>query len=82
MTAAAGSAWASTTPWWSIYAHMSDTARTTGEVVAAGDIIGAIGFTGRVEPPGPAGAHLHWQLSAHSGFPPGFEFIGNPMDFF
>ena len=69
------------TPWWSIYAHMNDTARVSGEIVAAGEVIGEIGFTGRVEPPGPAGAHLHWQLSAHSGFPQGFEYIGNPLDF-
>lgn len=69
------------TPWWSIYAHMNDTFRVTGEFVTAGDVIGEIGFTGRVEPPGPAGAHLHWQLSAHSGFPQGFEYIGNPLDF-
>ena len=70
------------TPWWTIYAHMNNTDRSTGELVAAGEVIGEIGFTGRVEPPGPAGAHLHWQLSAHSGFPQGFEYIGNPLDFF
>lgn len=70
------------TPWWSIYAHMSDTARSTGERVAAGEVIGEVGFSGRVAPPGPAGAHLHWQLSSHSGFPPGFEYIANPLDFF
>jgi murein DD-endopeptidase MepM/ murein hydrolase activator NlpD len=69
------------TPWWSIYAHMRETTRTTGESVAAGDIIGAVGFTGFVVPEGPAGAHLHWQLSAHSGFPQGFEYIANPLDF-
>ncbi|MBK7724219.1 MAG: M23 family metallopeptidase [Dehalococcoidia bacterium] len=69
------------TPWWSIYAHMLETTRTTGESVAAGDIIGAVGFTGFVVPEGPAGAHLHWQLSAHSGFPQGFEYIANPLDF-
>lgn len=69
------------TPWWSIYAHMNETARSTGEVVLAGDVIGEIGFTGYVEPPGPGGAHLHWQLSAHPGFPQGFEYIANPLDF-
>jgi murein DD-endopeptidase MepM/ murein hydrolase activator NlpD len=69
------------TPWWSIYAHMSDTPRVTGEEVGAGDHIGDIGFTGFVVPAGPAGAHLHWQLSAHSGFPQGFEYIANPLDF-
>jgi murein DD-endopeptidase MepM/ murein hydrolase activator NlpD len=69
------------TPWWSIYAHMNATNRTTGEVVTDGDVIGEVGFTGRVDPPGPAGAHTHWQLSSHSGFPPGFEYIANPLDF-
>ena len=69
------------TPWWSIYAHMNETTRTTGERVQAGEVIGEVGFTGFVVPEGPAGAHLHWQLSAHSGFPQGFEFIANPLDF-
>ena len=69
------------TPWWSIYAHMNATSLHTGETVADGDVIGEVGFTGRVEPPGPAGAHTHWQLSSHSGFPPGFEYIANPLDF-
>jgi murein DD-endopeptidase MepM/ murein hydrolase activator NlpD len=69
------------TPWWSIYAHMNETARVTGDVVQAGDVIGEIGFTGFVIPEGPGGAHLHWQLSAHSGFPQGFEYIANPLDF-
>ncbi len=69
------------TPWWSIYAHMNETTRVTGEVVQAGEVIGEIGFTGFVIPAGPGGAHLHWQLSAHSGFPQGFEYIANPLDF-
>lgn len=70
------------TPWWSIYAHMLETDRVSGEQVGAGDVIGAVGFTGFVVPEGPAGAHLHWQLSVHSGFPQGFEYIANPLDFF
>ncbi|MGE3074176.1 MAG: LysM peptidoglycan-binding domain-containing M23 family metallopeptidase [Dehalococcoidia bacterium] len=69
------------TPWWSIYAHMNATSRSTGEVVAAGDVIGEVGFTGMVDPPGPGGAHLHWQVSAHPGFPQGWEYIANPLDF-
>lgn len=69
------------TPWWSIYAHMNATDRVTGETVTDGDVLGEVGFTGRVDPPGPAGAHVHWQLSNHSGFPPGFEYIANPLDF-
>ena len=69
------------TPWWSIYAHMNGTERRNGDEVAAGDVIGTVGFTGRVVPPGPAGAHLHWQLSAHADFPIDFAFIANPLDF-
>ena len=69
------------TPWWSVYAHMNATGLATGEFVATGDAIGEVGYTGYVEPTGPAGAHLHWQLSTHSGFPPGMEFTANPLDF-
>lgn len=35
----------------------------TGQVVRAGDRLGALGYTGWVIPPGPAGAHLHYRLS-------------------
>lgn len=69
------------TPWWSIYAHMNATDRVAGETITDGDVLGEVGFTGKVDPPGPAGAHVHWQLSNHSGFPPGFEYIANPLDF-
>ena len=69
------------TPWWSIYAHLNETGRSTGDRVQAGEVIGEVGFTGFVVPAGQGGAHLHWQLSAHSGFPAGFEYIANPLDF-
>ncbi len=69
------------TPWWTIYAHMSGSTRTSGETVQVGDVLGEVGFTGKVVSAGPGGAHLHWQLSSHSGFPPGFEYIANPLDF-
>jgi murein DD-endopeptidase MepM/ murein hydrolase activator NlpD len=70
------------TPWWSIYAHMSRVnGVTTGDSVDAGDVIGFVGFTGTVVPPGPGGAHLHWQLSAHPDFPIDFQYIANPLDF-
>lgn len=69
------------TPWWSIYAHLSEAKVQTAQVVHVGEVIGEVGFTGFVVPAGPAGAHLHWQLSNHPGFPPNFEFIANPMDF-
>ena len=69
------------TPWWSIYAHMDRTDRSSGETVGAGEILGFVGFTGRVSPPGPAGAHLHWQVSADPAFPTDFQYIANPLDF-
>lgn len=70
------------TPWWSIYAHMNRVNGTqTGDAVEAGDIIGFVGFTGKVLPAGPGGAHLHWQLSAHPDFPIDFQYIANPLDF-
>jgi murein DD-endopeptidase MepM/ murein hydrolase activator NlpD len=70
------------TPWWSIYAHMNRANATgTGDRVEAGDIIGFVGFTGKVLPAGPGGAHVHWQLSAHPDFPIDFQYIANPLDF-
>ena len=41
----------------SIYMHMSRTAATQGRQVAAGDVIGYVGATGRAN-----GPHLHWTL--------------------
>lgn len=69
------------TPWWSIYAHMESTPCRSGDRVEAGDVIGAVGFTGFVIPAGPAGAHLHWQLSTHPGFPRDFATTGDPAAF-
>lgn len=57
------------TPWWSIYAHMDNTALGGGETVGAGDVIGAVGFTGRVEPPGPAGRSSSLAAERRSGLP-------------
>jgi hypothetical protein len=42
----------------SMYCHMSRIDVTAGDVVAAGEIIGAVGQTGRV-----TGPHLHWSVS-------------------
>ncbi len=41
----------------SIYMHMSKTAATQGQQLAAGDVIGYVGSTGRAN-----GPHLHWTL--------------------
>ena len=45
----------------SLYAHLSHIGVTVGEKVAAGTIIGKSGYTGLVDPPGPDGAHLHFE---------------------
>lgn len=47
------------------YFHMSAIAVRTGDQVRAGQLVGAVGHTGHVIPPGPAGAHLH--VERHNG---------------
>jgi hypothetical protein len=42
----------------SMYCHMSRIDVTAGEIVAAGQVLGAVGQTGRV-----TGPHLHWSVS-------------------
>jgi murein DD-endopeptidase MepM/ murein hydrolase activator NlpD len=44
----------------SLFAHLSKRLVRTGDQVAAGQIIGEVGSTGRV-----TGPHLHWTLRAH-----------------
>ncbi|MEX2489652.1 MAG: peptidoglycan DD-metalloendopeptidase family protein, partial [Pseudomonadales bacterium] len=44
-----------------MYCHMSRMDVETGDIVAAGDILGAIGQTGRV-----TGPHLHWSVSLNN----------------
>ena len=44
----------------SIYMHMSAVSAVEGSVVKAGDVIGAVGSTGRSTAP-----HLHWTLYVH-----------------
>jgi murein DD-endopeptidase MepM/ murein hydrolase activator NlpD len=44
-----------------MYCHLSDIRVAPGDHVAAGDVIGAVGKTGRV-----TGAHLHWSVSLNN----------------
>jgi murein DD-endopeptidase MepM/ murein hydrolase activator NlpD len=41
-----------------MYCHLSAVSVRSGDTVAAGDVLGAVGATGRV-----TGAHLHWSVS-------------------
>jgi murein DD-endopeptidase MepM/ murein hydrolase activator NlpD len=41
-----------------MYCHLSDVSVKAGDILAAGDVLGAVGATGRV-----TGAHLHWSVS-------------------
>ena len=50
-----------------LYAHMSRIAVTPGQRVAAGQQIGAIGYSGNVRPAGPGGAHLHFEILGGAG---------------
>ena len=48
-----------TTAW---YAHLSARRVRVCQTVQAGQVIGAVGFEGRVLPPGPGGSHLHFEI--------------------
>ena len=41
-----------------MYCHLSDISVKPGDILAAGEVLGAVGATGRV-----TGAHLHWAVS-------------------
>jgi hypothetical protein len=45
----------------SLYGHMSRRDVKAGQVVAAAQMIGLSGWSGNVRPPGPGGAHLHFE---------------------
>lgn len=42
-----------------LYCHLNDIRVRVGDKVRLGTVLGTIGYTGNVFPPGPAGAHLH-----------------------
>lgn len=48
--------------WSNRYAHLMSRTVEKGDTVAAGEIVGKVGWTGNVIPKGPAGAHLHFEL--------------------
>lgn len=46
----------------SIYGHLSEVKVKANDTVTKGQVIGKAGNTGRTEPLGPAGAHLHFEI--------------------
>lgn len=44
------------------YMHLQDFTVQDGQTVAPGQQIGRIGYSGQVRPPGPGGAHLHYEI--------------------
>lgn len=50
---------------WTRYAHMSSIGVDAGQRVGAGQTIGRGGWSGNVQPRGPGGAHLHFEI--HGG---------------
>ncbi len=70
------------TPYWSIYAHMDSTPHETGDVVSTGDVLGFVGWTGKVLPRDSSARHLHWQVSDNEWFPKSEARTRNPALFF
>lgn len=54
----------------SMYAHLSKTQSTTGNIVQKGEIIGLSGATGRV-----SGPHLHWGIKINGEWVDGFSLV-------
>lgn len=69
-------------PWYTLCAHMSALLVVTGQECKEGDIVGALGFSGSVQPPGPDGAHCHWQMCTDPGFPRDSAKGADPLTFF
>ncbi|WP_233530264.1 peptidoglycan DD-metalloendopeptidase family protein [Antrihabitans stalagmiti] len=64
-------------PFSTVYGHIfpDDLRVKVGDVVKAGDHIAAVGYNGEVQPPGPGGAHLHFEV-----WPGGRLTGGSPID--
>lgn len=55
-----------------VYGHTSAYVAKQGQNVRKGQLIGRVGYSGNVRPPGPGGAHLHYEIG-----PNGFASPGN-----
>lgn len=51
-----------------VYGHTSRILARIGQMVRAGQEIGLVGHSGNVRPPGPAGAHLHFEVAPTGQF--------------
>lgn len=49
------------------YCHLHDIRVRVGQAVIPGQVLGHVGYTGHVLPPGPAGAHLHFEVRPPGG---------------
>ena len=55
--------------WYTLYAHLLTLPIVKlGASVAQGDILGLVGYSGAVSPPGPSGAHLHFAVMEGVGY--------------
>lgn len=55
--------------WFTAYAHLLTLPVVKiGQSVAQGDLLGLVGYSGAVSPPGPSGAHLHFVVMEGIGY--------------
>lgn len=64
------------TPWYSLYAHLSEAWVNEGQMVTAGQVIGLSGNTGMS-----TGPHLHWQVCRWNTFPRDISQSADPLSF-
>ena len=70
------------TEWYMLHAHLRQRDVPLGHKVVPGDRLGLSGFTGKVDPPGPGGAHLHWQMCRNNrAFPRDLSIMKDPLSF-
>lgn len=71
----------------SLYAHLSQELCDVGKPLQAGEALGLSGYTGNVDPPGPAGAHLHFAMRIYpytrgapwDGYSDPMPYLGNTV---